>query len=711
MRIEEIAALKAQLKQGIAPEMLFDHMLRKYRQKRDARTFWQAPTVETWQEERRRLKTLFEDMFSPFPARCDLAPRVTAVRQRDGYRMECVCYQVSPGVIATANLYVPDHAAPGATPALVLACGHAETSKAYYRFVAEEAVKAGLMTLCFDPTGQGERHESWNYLRWQPRTDGMEHDRLGELALLMGGNMAGVFAFDCMRAVDYLLTRPEVDGERIGFMGASGGGMQTTWAATLDERIAVACPCCFITSIDQLLNAREPSDSEQNPPGMLAEGLEYCDFLGMMAPKPVLILGTEEDFFPIGGAVETLEALKRLYTAYGVPERVALTRAPGGHAGRGLMMTAGIAWLCQWFGLPVPVYQVEDMVRKEEEVKELDSVSEDTYAVGGQMMCLPEITGYWRYYRSCIRALEPRPLDRSALRRTLAATLPSVELPIERRFEQPHAGGILYTADDIAVPWLYAKAGSAPSKTLCVLSHEDGMLNLLAPGREMTLLLEAGIDVLAFDPRGVGVTRGRPRGWWASRARRFLAPLNEECVLQYHVLGYVDPLYEGVYATGHEMGMHGLKLNSPLLGQRVTDALGVLARAEELTGRHYEKLTVYGAGYSAAWMLYAVLLTEQPIAACAFHSLLTSYKLIAELPEHRYLLEHLARGLLLTGDIPQALQALACPAMVVDPMDAMRFPADERIAEGALVGCGAQVLYTRGEQNPLACAVEFLKKQ
>lgn len=708
MRKQVLDTLFNTLHKDIPDEMLFNFMYDAYRKKAAERTFWDNPTLEAWKEERKRLKEIFLEMFSPFPESTSLNERITAEYVRDGYRMLCVCFDSAPNVTITANLYIPNGAEAGKTPAVVLACGHSNDAKSYYRYAAESLVKNGILTLCFDPTAQGERFNCWNYARWQPRIL-FEHDRLGVLSMLMGGNISGNFAWDCMRAVDYLISRPETDPEKIGFMGTSGGGTQTTWAAALDDRVSVAVPCCFITSIDELLLSREPSDSEQNPPGLLAHGLEYRDFLGMMAPKPVLVLGAEEDFFPVAGAVDTVNSLKKLYACYGMEDRVELHRFPGGHAGRGAMATKGCQWFCRWFGLPVPEFPEGETARIEIALKNEPNVDEDTFVVGGQIIYGRENSNYWPYYQKCFRELKTGPVDLEALRHTLRIVLPDAPVEVTRKIDGPVQGGFLNSEDGITIPWLYAMAGDKPSGKLCILSHEDGMTCMFANGREGELLLQAGVDVLAFDPRGIGTTQGGAFGWWADTARAYLAPLNEGA-LPYWGLGMVDPPHEGYCATNHELGMHGFKLDRPLLGQRTADAMRVLSAIHEITGTTYEQHLIYGSGYSAAWMLYAALLTEVPIHRCAFHSLLASFKLLAELPENRYMVEQIARGLLLTGDFPNALNALKCDCLLIDPVNAMRFPIEKLLGEAVLKDTCVERCYTEGASNPLYEMVDYITR-
>ncbi|MBQ6142099.1 MAG: hypothetical protein IJI54_12550, partial [Kiritimatiellae bacterium] len=194
-----------------------------------------------------------------------------------------------------------------------------------------------------------------------------------------------------------------------------------------------------------------------------------------------------------------------------------------------------------------------------------------------------------------------QPLDSALLRKKLAIP-DGTEKPVitVRTFEEAQAGW-LDTEEDIRIPFIYLKAAETPSETLCILSHEDGMLSLLESGREKDIFLSSGIDLLLFDPRGIGLTRGPGHGWWAGLAKIHLKALNDEGALPYSVLGYVDPSYEGMYATSNEIAMHGIKLNRPVLGQRVLDTKTVLDHIFSVVHHPYKKISIYGSGYSAVW--------------------------------------------------------------------------------------------------------------
>jgi cephalosporin-C deacetylase-like acetyl esterase len=123
--------------------------------------------------------------------------------------------------------------------------------------------------------------------------------------LLVGEFLGAWFAWDAIRALDYLLTRPEIDEQHIGVTGNSGGGTQTTWLCGLEPRFTMGAPSCFVTTFRRDAENELPQDSEQCPPRVLAFDLDHCDFLAAMAPKPVIIMAQEKDYFDARGSAET----------------------------------------------------------------------------------------------------------------------------------------------------------------------------------------------------------------------------------------------------------------------------------------------------------------------------------------------------------------------------------------------------------------------
>ncbi len=181
---------------------------------------------------------------APLAERTPLRPVVVKTAERDGYRVENVMFESRPNFFVTANLYVPT-SGKGPFPAIISPCGHYPLGRMQpdYQFVYLNLVKAGFVVLGYDPIGQGERRHYWNPETAETEANlgpVYEHSMPGQLLLLGGENLTAYMVWDGMRAIDYLLTRPEVDREKIGCAGHSGGGTLTLFISALDERVRCA---------------------------------------------------------------------------------------------------------------------------------------------------------------------------------------------------------------------------------------------------------------------------------------------------------------------------------------------------------------------------------------------------------------------------------------------------------------------------------------
>lgn len=176
-----------------------------------------------------------------------------------------------------------------------------------------------MVVLAMDPIGQGERLSYYensieeSAVRWGT----IEHDHVGSQCLPLGDSLARYFVHDAMRAIDYLITRQEVDPNKIGVTGNSGGGMQASLVMICDPRIAAAAPATFLMSRQTYLFAGGAQDSEQIWPGMSALGFDHEDILISMVPRPVLVMAVKYDFFPIEGTRRTVARARRFWEIYG----------------------------------------------------------------------------------------------------------------------------------------------------------------------------------------------------------------------------------------------------------------------------------------------------------------------------------------------------------------------------------------------------------
>ncbi|MFM8337717.1 MAG: alpha/beta hydrolase, partial [Opitutaceae bacterium] len=259
-------------------------------------------TLEDWKARRATYREQLLEMLglSPLPERTDLKPAVTGRVEHAEFTVEKLHFQSLPGLYVTANLYVPRALGGKKAPAILYACGHAlvkdgETvlgNKTGYQHHGAWFARHGYACLLIDTIQLGE-------------LEGVHHGthRLGLHAWnARGYTPAGVEAWNGIRALDYLQSRPEIDPERIGMTGRSGGGAYTWYTAALDERVRAAVPVAGIT------------DLHDHVVGGCIEG--HCDCMyfnntrrwdfsrvaALVAPRPLLICNTDKDpIFPIDG--------------------------------------------------------------------------------------------------------------------------------------------------------------------------------------------------------------------------------------------------------------------------------------------------------------------------------------------------------------------------------------------------------------------------
>ena len=214
------------------------------------------------------------------------------------------------------------------------------------------------MVLCWDPVGQGERSQFWDRARGRSRYNLVcgEHAVLGNLATLAGTSLVRYAVWDGMRAVDYLLTRDDVDAERIAITGTSGGGFQSTWIGALDRRIRAVLPSCFPTALPMRMANRtfeDPdSDPEQDPPGLVSEGVDHPGLLLLAYPRPLHVSAAVLDFFPIEGTRKTMREVAALYRRFGHADDVAISEGYHKHQYSDENQAHAFAFLDRAFGRP-----------------------------------------------------------------------------------------------------------------------------------------------------------------------------------------------------------------------------------------------------------------------------------------------------------------------------------------------------------------------
>lgn len=276
-----------------------------------------------------------------------LNPRITGHIQDENYVIEKIIFESLPGFYVTANLYRPG--GPGRYPAVLLQAGHTQEGKPEGQRLAANLALKGFVVLAFDPVGQGEREQTWDQRVDRPLAGWSvpEHIQAGAQNILIGESVARYFIWDAKRALDYLVSRPEVDPERLGAVGCSGGGALTTFIGALDPRLKAVAPACFINSYRLLFAGPDP-DSEMSPPNLLFGGLDMADYVELSAPTPWLILATEGDYFTPAGARLVYEEARRWFNLYGAADKLHFFIGPGPHGTPLETREAIYEWMIRW---------------------------------------------------------------------------------------------------------------------------------------------------------------------------------------------------------------------------------------------------------------------------------------------------------------------------------------------------------------------------
>ncbi|MDX1980215.1 MAG: prolyl oligopeptidase family serine peptidase [Bryobacteraceae bacterium] len=266
---------------------------------------------------RRQLEASLGHRKLPWPP--DPRASVVGVIPKDGYRIEKLVFQTLPGVWAPAHLYLPAKVE-GRVPAVLFYNGHwwpDSKSRPDFQAFCINMARMGFVVLSFDPFGQGERGVS---SRDHRRTE----------TLLVGVSQQGIAEYETESALEYLLSRREVDPARVGMTGASGGGFNTWITAALDDRIAAVVPVVGTSDFFEQIHVTRELDWYRAAehchfvPGLIRYANNH-ELLAMIAPRPLLIISAAVDqSFPVAGVREVHRYGEELYASYGVRERAGL---------------------------------------------------------------------------------------------------------------------------------------------------------------------------------------------------------------------------------------------------------------------------------------------------------------------------------------------------------------------------------------------------
>ena len=558
---EDLNCLPTDAGQRSPPATLYGNLQRQAAEalaKRD-REWQELKTAADVEARQAKLREFFVQQLGGFPPKTPLNSQVVGKLSGDGYRIEKVIFESQPQHHVTANLYVPDGQGP--FPGVIVSSGHSRTAKtaAYNQRFGIMLARHGMAALCYDPIGQGERSQILTP-DGTPQFAGTttEHFLMGVGSILVGRNTASYRVWDGMRAIDYLTSRDDIDPQRIGMTGCSGGGTLTSYVMALDDRVACAAPACYLTTFAELINTIGPQDAEQNIHAQIAYGMDQPDYVLMRAPRPTIISATTNDFFGVDGTWDNYRQSKRIYSLFGFPERMDLVEADGDHGVQPTNLAAITQWMRRWLlgkDGPVPIEEIE--VRSEAELRCLER---------GQVLLLPGEKSVFD-----LNAQEEKRLakmrrefwsnatseDARATVRRIAGIRPLAEIPEARRDKAGKVSRDDYHIDKLV---LHADSGiplpaltfhpQEPQEEAYLYLHDGGKAADGAVGGPIEKLVKEGHVVVSIDLRGQGETAtGKPDALLGDWKSFYLAYLLGKPLVGMHA---EDTLVAGRFIANYE---------------------------------------------------------------------------------------------------------------------------------------------------------------
>lgn len=626
------------------PSMMQDWLVDQVR-KAEARGNERRDALKTKADAEAYVKSVQERIqqcFGPLPEKTPLNARVTGIEERDVYRIEKVIFESRPGYLVTGNLYVPKGNL-GKMPATVGLCGHSLNGKAAeaYQSFAQGLARLGHICFIIDPVGQGERFQYLDdSLKSRMGGSVAEHIQIGNQQTLIGEFLGTWFAWDGIRALDYLLTRDEVDPQHLGVTGNSGGGTQTTWLCGLEPRFTMAAPACFVTTFRRNAENELAADTEQCPPQVLALGLDHSDFLAAMAPKPVIILAQEQDYFDARGAAESFERLKKIYTLLGKPENIQWQIGPDPHGYSQPNREAMYRFFNQVTGISEAKVEPIILIEKDEtlwctprgQVADLKSrtltsmtrqkeqqLSRDRAALAGkalekavrQVLRLPDSLGQVPDYR-ILRNAGNRKYPGEAYCTYAVETEPGIQVLLTR-------------LSDVT---LTSRLPKNDSKAVLYISHHSADAELRSePLIQEMMAAHPDSAFYACDLRGIGESQPNTCG-----VDQFLKP----------------------YGSHYFYAAHSLMLDRPLLGQRVLDVMKVI---QLLVSAGHLNVHLVGRGWGALPAIFAAVLSPEVTEVTLKHAL-KSFGTLVNDPDYQWPYAVMLPAVLKHFDLPDCYRAL-----------------------------------------------------
>jgi cephalosporin-C deacetylase-like acetyl esterase len=618
--------------------MLWDHILEKIRgqdQKR-AERLRRVKTPAQLRDLQRYVRSSLLEMWGPLPEeRSPLNPRQMGTLDRGDHAIEKVIFESRPRFHVTANLYRPKEPG-GRLPAIVFPPGHGSAGKAYeaYQRFCILMARNGFAVLALDCIGQGERLQLWDAsTRSSPVRPGTgEHTVLGRQCYLLGINLMQYRVWDTIRGLDYLLSRDDVDPERIGLAGQSGGGMEALQLAPFETRFKAAVSVCAVATFRHKTEALLMADPEQILVGTLERGIDHPELLATIAPRPVLIGSAIRDYVPIAAARATYAEVRPVFDAIDAQDKVRMIETDDTHGLNAEFRRGLCEWFSRWLGASPPAVAEEHVDLPDERELQCTRSGQVVEEFGGE-------TVFTMNRRLCDGAAGGPALPKSPSR------FPGYRSKMKTVVEQITRLGLMKPDGGVEVPVkVFGDKGD-----IALLVAEAGKDDAAVQRDIIQPVVAAGHRVAGMDVRGWGETKPRMEGKGAN------------------------------FAWDDFFAYRSLELGQPLFGQRLRDVL-VAAPRVPAAG----PWTAIGVGAGALLLAHAAVVEPRFHRVVLIRPLLSYRSLVAD-PLYRQPFSLFLPGVISAYDVADLLACIAPrKVLILNPEDAQRRPVTMSVAAGEL---------------------------
>lgn len=474
-----------------------------------------------WRNRQKYVRNKLIDIIGPFPEKTPLNPRITGIIKRDGYRIEKIIYESFQGFYVTGCLYIPERIT-GKTPAILNVIGHNQEAfrNELYQVINYNLVKKGMIVFAIDPPGQGEHVQNYDTTVKFSSVgySVIEHCYFGNQCFLSGYSCAKYFIWDGIRAMDYLMTRKEVDTARIGVTGFSGGGTVTSYIAVIDDRVKVSIPCSWANASRRLLETKGAPDAEAILFHGTVNGITFEDLLEARAPKPTLLTFVSRDeYLCLQGAREAYIEAKNAFKAFGKNENLEMVEDDSRHWMTPKIRQAVYAFFMKQFNISGNEEEVEAEILSQEELTITPTGQVSTYLGGNMIFDVNK-----RITEKLIENLEKSRKDIEKHLNTVQIKAREISgfIPPESTLEEPFING-RYQRDgysvgkyaipgegDYAIPLLlFVPDDTLRKHAALIYLHPMGKAFEAKAGGEIEILVKKGYIVAAVDVLGIGETR------------------------------------------------------------------------------------------------------------------------------------------------------------------------------------------------------------